>query len=199
MLYIVGGCSRSGKSTLAERIRCGHGVPWFPLDALKMGLRGGAPLVGVQPDEDDLETADRMWPIVKGVLEHLMFDGRDYLVEGVNLRPNTVAAFIAQADEPVRACFLGYPEAAIEVKARQLAQYVGLPNDWLHRTGPDNVRRYLEISRSLSRGLRDDCAALGIPFFDTGVDFQAGVASAERALMGSATSLTHAELTRYPR
>jgi len=148
-----------------------------------MGLHVGAPLFGVHPDEDDLETADRMWPIVKGVLEHLMFDGRDYLVEGVNLRPQTVAAFIEQADEPVSACFLGYPEAAIEVKAIQVAQYAGLPNDWLHRTGPDNVRRYLEVSKSLSRRLRADCAALGLPFFDTGVDFQAGVASAERALI----------------
>ncbi len=81
------------------------------------------------------------------------------------------------------ACFLGYPEAAIEVKAIQVAQYAGLPNDWLHRTGPDNVRRYLEVSKSLSRCLRADCAALGLPFFDTGVDFQAGVASAERALI----------------
>jgi predicted kinase len=191
MLYIVGGCSRSGKSTLAERMRDGHGIPWFPLDALKMGLHLGAPSFGVHPDEDDLETADRMWPIVKGVLEHLMFDGRDHLIEGVNLRPQTVAAFIEQADEPVSACFLGYPEAAIEVKAIQVAQYAALPNDWLHRTGPDNVRRYLEVSKSLSRRLRADCAALGIPFFDTGVDFHAGVASAERALIGPAIDASH--------
>jgi hypothetical protein len=39
--------------------------------------------MGVHPEDDDLQTADRMWPIIKGVLEHLDFDGRDYLVEGV--------------------------------------------------------------------------------------------------------------------
>jgi hypothetical protein len=102
MLYLVGGCSRSGKSSLAERMRARHNVPWFPLDALKMGLHLGAPSLGVHPDDDDLETADRMWPIVRGALENLIFDGRDYLVEGVNLRPATVAGFIAETEAPVR-------------------------------------------------------------------------------------------------
>jgi hypothetical protein len=67
-----------------------------------------------------------------------------------------------------------------------VAQHTGLPNDWLNRTGPDNVRRYLEMSRSLSRRLREDCATLGIPFFDTGVDFHGGIASAELALIDPA-------------
>ena len=110
MLYLIGGCSRSGKSTLAERMRVRHGIPWFPLDALKMGLHLGAPSLGIYPEDDDLETADRMWPIIQGVLDHLLFDGRDYLVEGVNIRPHLIARFIGETDEPVRACFLGYPE-----------------------------------------------------------------------------------------
>ena len=183
MLYVVGGCSRSGKSSLAERMRVGYGIPWFPLDALKMGLYLGAPSLGVDPEDDDLETADRMWPFVKGVLEHFIFDGRDYLVEGVNLRPERVAQFIEEAESPVRACFLGYPLVDIEIKAVHLAQYAGPPNDWLRRTGPDNVRRYLEVSRSLSRLLQEDCNRAGIPFVDTGIDFDRGIVSAELALI----------------
>ncbi|HEY1879546.1 MAG TPA: hypothetical protein VGG68_06415 [Caulobacteraceae bacterium] len=184
MLYLVGGCGRSGKSTLAERIRAGHGVPWFPLDALKMGLHLGAPSLGVHPDDDDLETADRMWPIVKGALENLVFDGRDYLVEGVNLRPATVADFARENETPVRICFLGYPEVSIDIKASEVARHAGLPNDWLNRMGPDYVRRYLEYGRSQSCRLRDECRALGIPFFDTGADFEGGLVSAELALIG---------------
>ena len=53
-------------------MRARHGVPWFTLDALKMGLYLGAPSLGVHPDDDDLETADRMWPIIKGVIENLV-------------------------------------------------------------------------------------------------------------------------------
>ena len=50
MLYLVAGCSRSGKSVLAERMRVRHGVPWFPLDALTMGLARGAPALGIDPE-----------------------------------------------------------------------------------------------------------------------------------------------------
>jgi hypothetical protein len=85
-----------------------------------------------------------MWPIIKGILEHLIWDGRDYLAEGDNLRPQTVAAFIREPDTPARVCFPGYPDVAIETKAMHVAQHTGLPNDWLNQTGPDNVRRYLE-------------------------------------------------------
>ena len=186
MLYLVGGCSRSGKSLLAHRMRDRHGVPWFPLDALKMGLHLGAASPGIDPDDDDLATADLMRPIVEGMLDHLIFDGRDYLVEGNNLRPATVARYIPDTDEPVRACFLGYPDVAIDTKVADLARYTGVPADWLHRTGPDNVRRYLTTGRSLSRRLRDDCAAVGLPFVDTGADFQAGLATAARLLIDPA-------------
>jgi hypothetical protein len=49
--------------------------------------------------------------------------------------------------------------------------------------GPDYVRRYVEISRSLSCHLRQDWGALGIPFFDTCADFEGGLASAESVLI----------------
>ncbi|MCB8829211.1 hypothetical protein LJD47_29795, partial [Escherichia coli] len=101
MLYIVGGCSRSGKSILAGRMCARHGVPWFTLDALKMGLHLGARSLGVLPGADDLGTADQMWPIIEPILDHAIFDRRDYLVEGVNLRPQAVARFIQEADQPV--------------------------------------------------------------------------------------------------
>ncbi|MCE3519142.1 hypothetical protein LXJ58_30800, partial [Escherichia coli] len=98
-----------------------HGVPWFTLDALKMGLHLGARSLGVLPGADDLGTADQMWPIIEPILDHAIFDRRDYLVEGVNLRPQAVARFIQEADQPVRACFLGYPNIPIEDKAVAVA------------------------------------------------------------------------------
>lgn len=182
MLYLVGGVSRSGKSTLAERMRRGRGVPWFPLDALKMGLHLGAPSLEVSPDDEDALTAARMWPVIRPLLENLIFDGRDYLVEGVNLRPADVAGFVAGTREPVRACFLGYPALSVPAKAALVARHAGGPNDWLNRMGEPYVLAYLEGCVRRSRALRDECARSGLAFFDTGADFEAAIGAAERWL-----------------
>lgn len=168
---------------LAERMRARHGIPWFTLDALKMGLHLGAPSLEVLPAADDLIIADQMWPIIEPILDHAVFDRRDYLVEGVNMRPKAVARYIQESDQPVRACFLGYPDVNIEDKALEVARHTGPPADWLHQTGIENVRRYLYVSRLLSRQLRDDCALFRIPFVDTGTDFHAGLDAAERVLI----------------
>lgn len=196
MLYIVGGCSRSGKSMLAERMRARHGIPWFTLDALKMGLHIGAPYSGVRPADDDLATADLMWPVIEPILDHAVFDRRDYLVEGVNLRPRTVARFIQETEAPVKTCFLGYPEMDLDQKALDVARHTGPPTDWLHRTGSENVRRYLDVSLRLSRQLREECASFGIPFVDTGIDFQAGLDAAESALLRPSSAGPSATLAR---
>lgn len=182
MLYIVGGCSRSGKSLLAERMRSRHGIPWLTLDAVKMGLALGAGYLGVEPSSDDLITADRIWPVVEPILDHALFDGRPYLVEGVNLRPETISTYLAHADAPIRVCFLGYPDVSIDEKIQAVAGHRDVPTDWLYRTGPANVRRYLTISRDLSRTLREECRRVGLPFVDTGDDFVAGLEAAEAIL-----------------
>jgi 2-phosphoglycerate kinase len=186
MLYLVGGASRAGKSTLAERMRLRHGVPWFALDALKMGLFLGVPELGVHPEDDDLETADRMWPILRGLLENLIFDGRDYLVEGVNLRPQTVAAFQSETEAPIASVFLGYPDIDLAAKRRQVADGAGQYNDWLNRMGEAYIAEYLEESRRFGAQLRDECARLDLPFVDTAGDLEDALTLAEHCLIGAA-------------
>lgn len=120
--------------------------------------------------------------MVEPILDHAIFDQRDYLVEGVNLRPETIAHFIAETDRPARACFLGYPDTRIDDKVAAVGSHTGPPTDWLNRTGTENTRRYLTVSRELSRQFRETCARLDIPFIDTGADFRAGIDAAEAIL-----------------
>lgn len=160
-----------------------HGVSWFPLDSLKMGLFLGAPELGVHPEHEDMETADRMWPIVRALVENLAWDGRDYLVEGVNLRPETVAGWIAERPGEARACFLGYPDMGATEKLAHVARADAPGADWLMQMGQAYALAYLARCQAASARLRDDCARLGVPFFDTGADHAGALAAAERTLV----------------
>jgi hypothetical protein len=151
-----------------------------------MGLFEGAPSLRVHPGDPDLETADRLWPIVRSMIENPIFDGRDYLVEGVNLRPQSVHDFSGQWPGVVRACFLGYPRMTPQAKAAQVSRHAGGPNDWLSDKGSDYILPYLEGCIARSGELRHACESLGIPFFDTGEDFEVGLGEALDYLEGAA-------------
>lgn len=183
MLFLIGGASRSGKSLLAERLLVRARVPWFSLDTLRMGLATGAPALGIDPEADDLQEARRLWPIVRGMAEQLIDDGRPYAIEGVCLDPHDVAAFAA--DHRVTACFLGYPRLASPEKAALVAEFGGGPNDWLADEPEDEVLAHIAEGCRISALLERACVETGLPFFDTGQDFAAALAKAEEHLLAA--------------
>jgi hypothetical protein len=144
----------------------------------------GAPALGIDPNADDLLTADKLWPIVRGLLQHLTVDSRDYLVEGVSLRPAPVAGMIAESGTNIRACFLGYPGLKSEAKANLVRRFGGLPNDWLNTMGAEFVEEHLPRCADISIDFQSECAGLDLPFFDTGQDFETAMRAAEHALFG---------------
>ena len=91
MLYLVGGSPRAGKSTIARKFLSQTGVPYFGLDYLKMGLARGLPEYGVDPNNDDRITAQKLWPVVKGMAMTYVENKEDCLLEGVYLLPEYAA------------------------------------------------------------------------------------------------------------
>jgi hypothetical protein len=150
-----------------------HGVPWFSIDALRGGLAQGLPHVGFNFNHDDLEEAQRLWPIVEPMLNILLSFEVDYLVEGSCLRPEDVATFaVKQRSTDFRAVFLGFPNISPEQKVADILQYRVGGNDWLGPEADDHVRYHVERTIRDSQTLATSAAATGLPFFDTGEDFE---------------------------
>lgn len=72
MLYIIGGASRSGKTTVAKRILEETKISYFSLDYLMMGIAEGAPELAVNPTEEDIKTAKRMWKIIDPLMRAMI-------------------------------------------------------------------------------------------------------------------------------
>lgn len=183
MLYLVGGVGRAGKSLLTERLLLQHRIAGFSLDVLRMGLSQGAPSLGLDPERNDLDEADLLWPIVLPMCRNLIGCGRDYCVEGACLRPQQAAEIIAASPGRVRACFLGYPHMDPATKASLIKRHTDGPNNWTATATDNEILAIAEFGISMSGLLRDSCQMLGLPFVDTGLDFEAGLLAAEESLL----------------
>ncbi|MEC1736353.1 hypothetical protein P9D87_05050 [Bacillus mojavensis] len=55
MLYLIGGSSRSGKTTTAKRMLAETKIPYFSLDYLMMGIANGVPEMDINPTDGDFK------------------------------------------------------------------------------------------------------------------------------------------------
>jgi 2-phosphoglycerate kinase len=184
MLYLVGGCSRSGKTTLARHALERRGIAHLSTDHIARGLYVGK-LGGIDPEEDDRRTAAKMEPLLFGTLMAIGFEESDYLVEGVHVTPRLIQLARTQIHAPIRGVLLGYPDADLEAKLEALAarppRRDGRP-DWLFEFDRDAQLRFLENQREISRDHRREARENDVPFFDGSGDIAAAIAAAEAAL-----------------
>ena len=75
MLYIIGGASRSGKTTIAKKIFDRRKIPCLSLDWLVMGFTNGIPAYGIHdlllPDE----IAGNLWSFLRAMCESMLWTG----------------------------------------------------------------------------------------------------------------------------
>jgi predicted kinase len=179
MLFLIGGASRAGKSIVARWLMHSHGVPYFSLDLLATGLADGLPALGVDPARPSRETAERLWPVVRAMAAHMLEAGVDYTLEGGFVLPEHVAELARQSGSHVRACFLGYAEAAPQDKVAAIRTFSNHANDRLAAAPDDDVLARVEAMIAFSRELRAECERSGLAYVETSGDFPAAL---ERAV-----------------
>jgi hypothetical protein len=167
MLYLVGGASRAGKSTLARRLLVQCGIPYFSLDVLMMGLAHGWPQSGVDPDAPVVRGAAHLWPVIRAMAVNLLEEETThprYLLEGDLLLPAGVAE-LRQASPPgaISACFLGYAHVSPQDKLRQVR---AVEPDWFTYALDKEAVDFLGTMVAFSRHLERECSVHGLPYVD---------------------------------
>lgn len=174
MIYLVGGCSRSGKTTLARRMLAERGVPYFSTDYLVRGLNS-AGIGGISPVEDDRITAGKLETALVGLAAAAAYDRRDYLIEGVHLGPRQIRRILDEVAPPLTGCLLGYPEIDLAEKLAQLKARAAGQGDWLMDFDEAAQLGFLQRQREISREQRDEAESAGLRYFDSGADFDSAL------------------------
>jgi hypothetical protein len=153
MLYLVGGVARSGKTLLARRMLHERGVAYFPTDALMVGFGDALPEFGVAPENPDMANAVLLWPLLEAVARNLRITETSYVLEGVLLLPDGVARLGQDVGPEIRSCFLGYPEAEPNERARLAGAHPSEPGDWLAKHDEEYRLAFIRRMIGASRGI----------------------------------------------
>jgi hypothetical protein len=170
VLLIIGGPGRTGKGILSRRLMVELQQPYLSLDVVKMGLVNGVPEYGVDPEESTSAVAEKLWPLVRAMAVNMLETNVHYIIEG-EILPHHAVELAGRFPGMVRACFLGYADVEPEQKLREIREFAGQPNDWTEYSSDEYVLDVIRESIVFSRSLREECARLKIPYFDTSREF----------------------------
>jgi 2-phosphoglycerate kinase len=171
MLYLIGGASRSGKTTTAKKMMKEAGIPYFSLDYLMMGIANGVPELGVQPTEGDFLTGQRLWKIVEPLMTAMVENGIDYTVEGVQLLPAFVAQFQHKFAGDVRCCFIGQAELDVTAVVEMKLHSSATENDGFKDLNPNEALAEMKRIQADSARYKEECEMNHLPYFESSSDF----------------------------
>ena len=159
MLYLIGGPSRVGKSTVASRLSEASGASLLTTDAIVWMLQVAAPQLGVR--HGSATKPDDARPYLIPFVEAATVDGtRDLILEGDALGPPVVAEFLQRWDG--RAVFLG-GATFDEADVRAGGGYVSTLSE-------DGIMALASFIRRRSFVEQIECETLGLPYIDVGED-----------------------------
>jgi hypothetical protein len=171
MLYLLGGASRAGKTTIAQRLLKERRVSYFVLDYFVSALTFGAPELGVHHDQPNPERAERLWSRLRPMLRNIVEEEPCYLVEGDTLLPGPVSDLAQEYPGAIRACFVGYPTISPMQKFRDIRERGRGVNDWVRGHPDEYVLALVNEEIAFSSFLQSECQKHGLPFFDGSHDF----------------------------
>lgn len=170
MLYVLGGASRAGKTSLSRRAVTDLEIPYFPLDSLLYGFVKGLPQLAISWDQSFVERAEKAWPVAKHMFNFFLEEERDFLIEGDSILPSQVSELAAEG-KPVRCCFLGYTELTKDEKLALIRKYHQGDIDWTKGVSDEEMLKMVDQMIKFSKYLEDECSQFGVKYFDVSHNF----------------------------
>lgn len=170
MLYILGGASRSGKSIVSRRFVSEKQIPFFCIDFLITSLQE-VPSLDIKHGQPFISKAEKLWPLVKPLLVHLIKEELNYLIEGDGILPSQVAELFKDYPNGIKASFVGFSEIDPQDKFKQVKEFGGNKDDWTKRVSDEELMLSIKDMVKFSKYLKSECNKYNISYFDCSNNF----------------------------
>ena len=175
MILLIGGVSRSGKSTLAKRLCRQAGMSYMPLDSLISTLESLYPGAGMRHMDDNRVFSRQLALFIAELSGHLEYEEMDFILDPYQLFPVDYMEILAERRLPI--VYLGYPHLSAADKLRAIRGHQRA-QDWSKDMPDSELLPILEQFIAESKLMHQQCREHGLPFFDSGTDFDAAIEQA---------------------
>ena len=90
MVILIGGAGYAGKTFMAQQLLEKYKFPYLSIDHLKMGLYRADIGCGFTPTDDFEFIAEKLWPILKGIIMTVIENKQHIIIEGCYLLPQRI-------------------------------------------------------------------------------------------------------------
>ena len=164
---IIAGASRSGKTTLATRLK-DLGYIHYTMDSIKRGIYNGNFMEG--KGSNWKEVSPKMTKLIERLIqdnkEDINYNVEFYVIDVGTIYPED-AVTLNKMDNVIL-MFLGYPDVDVSWKVHQMQKYDKALNSWTKNLPEDQITGMVNFSVGFSREVRKQCLENNIMFFDTG-------------------------------
>ena len=156
MIILIGGESHTGKTLMAQKLLEKYQIPYTSLDHIKMGLIRGYVDCGFTPYDADELISEKMWRMVKGIIETCHENNQHIILEGCYLPPEQVKGLVDQ--EIVVAVYLVFTQDYIQNHFEKIISFETIIES---RKFPEERTKQDFIATNLA--LKERCLATGVP------------------------------------
>lgn len=108
MIILIGGNSCTGKTNLSQILMEKYNIPYYSIDHMKMGLYRSGIDFGFKPTDSDELIAEKLWPIIKGIIMTCVENNQNIIIEGCYLMPSLINDFEDCYKDNIISVFLGF-------------------------------------------------------------------------------------------
>lgn len=115
MIILISAPSCSGKTLLAQQLLEKHKITYYSIDHIKMGLIRGIDDICFTAEDDDDYIAEKLWPIIKGIIMTAIENNQSIIVEGAYIKPEYLLEFDGEYKKHIVPIFLCFTRAYINL------------------------------------------------------------------------------------
>lgn len=169
----IAGVARSGKSTLAKKLKENKEYNHIPLDYFTSSLKHNFPNTKIVSSVViDSESSKNLSILLSRVIEIMNNQEEKFIIDSAHILPRDIINYLDRDKWDIY--FVGYPNITAEDKLAIIRIYDS-EFDWTFKKSDEELLDILEQLIRISKDMESECKKHNITFIDTGSDIASAI------------------------